>query len=106
MNSKEQKIWKDGDRNGRNSILCELYDQSDKPECLMALFRKANMLSCESADPIEKAKLQGYSEGMRHAINILDSRGAALEAFQTIMRPDPSFPLTEEEIASLGSTGH
>lgn len=106
MDKKEYKVWQDGELHGRNSILCELYDNSDKPECLVALFRKAHTLSEKTADPVEKAKLQGYAEGIRHAINILDNRGTALEAYQNIMRPSPSIPLTQDDIDSLGSTGH
>lgn len=102
MNEREQKAWQDGEAHGRISILCELLDESDKPECLLALFRKAAKLAETETNPVKQAKLQGYSEGMRHACNILSYRGKALEAYSGIISKEPAIPLTQEDISLLG----
>lgn len=103
MNDKDQKMFLRGCEHGRNTILTDLLNASDKREIILALFRQASTLADAATDPVEKARLEGYSEGFRHSLNILDNLGSAKEAYDSIINPSIKVPMTEDDIMMLGS---
>ena len=98
MNTKD---FQDGVRHGKNSVLVDLLGDSDKYTLIKALFRKAHFLAETEIDPVKKAMLEGYSEGFRHSLNILDNLGEAMETYGRIMNPSITIPITKNEIHML-----
>jgi hypothetical protein len=101
MEEKEWKAYQQGVVSGENGILVNLIQSSDKYNVIDALFSKANELYKAETDPVMKARLDGYSEGFRHALNILDNMGSALEAYQNVYNPSITVPLTQEDVDKL-----
>lgn len=103
------KIWQEAVEWARADCLATAYEESDKSEVIHALFGK-------SADMADKAKkdgdherfkeLKAYSEGLRHAINIMQFRGSALEAFSGIHKPGVKIDLTKDDLVMFGEPGH
>lgn len=98
-----QSIFQNGVMMGRNQILCELLDHSDKMSVLYTLFRKASVLAQAETDPAKKAQLEAYSEGFRHSINILNNHGAALGAYKNVVNSTITIEITEEDVKLLGN---
>jgi regulator of RNase E activity RraB len=103
MQSKEHKAFLDGCEHGKNTVLTDLLNESDKRTLILALFRKAHQLADNATDPLEKARLEAYSEGFRHSLNILDNLGSAKGAYDLIINPSIKVPITDDEIRMLGS---
>ena len=101
MKNKEQQAFYDGATHGRNQVLTNLLEQSDKLDVLMALFRKASNLAKAEKDPVKKSKLEAYSEGFRHSINVLNNLGDALEAYHNVVNADITVPLTPDDVKML-----
>jgi hypothetical protein len=66
---------------------------------IKALFRKTSYLEEQITDPLEKAKMDAYSEGFRHCINILKTNGGdSLGAYNGIINPSIKIELTAEDV--------
>jgi hypothetical protein len=104
--NEEHKKFLDGVTHGRNQVITELLEKSDKLQLIHALFTKASQFEAQETDPVMKAKLDGYSEGFRHSLNILENLGDALEAYENIINPSIKVPLTRKEMSLLGENGH
>jgi hypothetical protein len=102
----KQAVWREAVDWERSNHIASLFEDSDKNEVLMALFRKARIMAEKETDPAKKVELKAYSEGFRHAINIMESRGPAMEAYKCIINPSIKVDLTEDEVRTLSQTGH
>lgn len=49
----------------------------------------------------ESGKLKAYSEGFRHALNILEDYSSALDAYNRILNAGIRIPMSAEEISQL-----
>lgn len=92
LTTEERRAWSAGAQHGRISLAVEiLRKETDKPAFLLAMFRRAKeeaeMLKGANHDPATVALFEGYSEGFRHALNVLENHGTALEAYQNIINP-------------------
>ena len=91
-----------GVTSGKNGVIVDLLDGSDKTDVITALFRKTATMADAETDPSRKAFLRAYSEGFRHSLNILENLGPALEAYENIINPSIKIPLTQKEVDMLG----
>jgi hypothetical protein len=96
------KDFNAGVEHGKNKILVELLEHSDKLSVIMALFRKTHILADQETDPIKKNNLEAYSEGFRHSLNILENLGDALEAYRNVINPSIKISISQEDINANG----
>ena len=98
MNSQELKIWNQAVAHTKSDQLATAFEVSDKYMLLRFLFRKTASLSEKETDPVKKRELDAYSEGFRHAINIMRYRGDSVEAYRRIINSSIKIELTEEDV--------
>lgn len=101
MNQQEIAIYQRGKEAARAEVFDEIFWRSDKRGVIKALFAKTankavSLLANGDAD--KGRQMVAYSEGFRHAYNVLTSLGDGLEAYRNIINPSISIELTEEDI--------
>lgn len=90
--------FENGCRYERNRVTIELLRTTDKIETIKALFGKTSNLAFLEKDKDKAAELKAYSEGFRHALNILRYYGNAIEAYNGIINPSIKVELTREDV--------
>ena len=87
-----------GQDSGKNGVIIAILNDSDKPSTIRTLFVKASNLANKESDPLQKARLQAYAEGLRHSLHILVSYGNALEEYNDIPDPKIKIPITKDDV--------
>jgi hypothetical protein len=99
MNGNERNaVWNEAIAYEKSTQLAELFENHEKYDVVRALFAKAYEQAEAETDPVKKAVLHAYSEGFRHTINILTTRGNGLNAYRNITNPSIKIELTEEDV--------
>jgi hypothetical protein len=103
-------VWKEAVDWERSNQIAKLFEDSDKQDVMMAVFHKASALAVQEKDPDRKKEIRAYSEGFRHAINIMKGSGKALETYKMIghysIEPSNKIELTDLEVRMLAVGGH
>lgn len=103
----EREQYLKGLADGRSGFVQEIIEHSPKPEFFLVMFRKTKSLADKETDPVKKAMLTGYSEGWRHALQILKSYGDNRETYSHIINPSIKVEVPEDdEWLELSYTGH
>ena len=102
----KQQVWRDAIAWQEANHFVEEFDKSDKSDVLLALFRKAANMADAETDTRKSRELRAYSEGFRHALNVLEYRGKAIEAYRGVINPSIKVDVTDEELVILAAEGH
>ena len=101
------KVWKEALEWQKNKTFVDISDSTDKPDTLLALFRMAHERADRCESEREKEKWEAYSEGFRHALNIVENLGSAIETYNNIINPSIHLGIiTEEGVDDNSYRGH
>ncbi len=105
INNEIQK-FNEGVEHGKAIVLNDMLEGSDKLEFFLCLYRKGCQETNKETEPIKKAMLEGYTEGIRHCLNVLENLGSSQGAYDNIIKPKLKLSWTKDELPELRYRGH
>ncbi len=95
----ELKAWEHGRKHGERTLAHQMFEAacSDKLEFLQKLFQISSLLAKDNkhvTDEVERQKWEAYSEGVRHALNIINCHADPAKTYETIIANSMPMPST------------
>ena len=99
MTNNEIQKFNEGVKHGKAIVLNDMLEESDKLHFFACLYRKGCQEINKEIEPIKKAMLEGYTEGIRHCLNVLETLGESQGAYDSIISPKLKLNLTKDGCA-------